>query len=89
MGGPDPFPVAFLEGGDERELQKVAGQARFAPDLEIFEGVGVGGDQRESECVFVFVGIFLGDGCSDFEPGTAPGFFCAIVLCACAARKRS
>ncbi len=89
MCGPYLAPVSLFEGGDERELQKFAGQACFAPDLEFFVGVGVGGDQRELERVFVFVGIFLGDGCSDFEPGTAPGFFCAIVLCACAARKRS
>ena len=58
MGGPDFGPVAFLEGGDERELQKVAGQARFAPDLEVFMGAGIGGDQRELERVFVFVGNF-------------------------------
>ena len=30
MGGPDFGPVAFLEGGDERELQEVAGEARLA-----------------------------------------------------------
>ena len=80
MGGPDFGPVAFLEGGDERELQEVAGEARLAPDLEVFAGACVGCDEGDLEHVFAAAGFFLGNGCADFDSGPAPGFFRAVVL---------
>ena len=87
MGRPNLAPIGFLEGGDERELQEVAGEACFAPDLEVFAGACVGCDEGDLEHVFAAVGFFLGNGCADFDSGPAPGFFCAVVLCARTARK--
>lgn len=58
----------------------VAGEAHFGPDLRVFEGVRVGGDQREPEQVFALAGEVFGNGGADLEVRPFPCRLGAVVL---------